>query len=48
MGFFRLAAGAAGQPARTRPAPRAQRSPLRLAGAAAPLAAPDEASFTHF
>jgi methyl-accepting chemotaxis protein len=48
MGFFRLAAGAAGQAARTRPAPRAKRSPLRLAGAAAPLAAPDEANFTNF
>jgi methyl-accepting chemotaxis protein len=48
MGFFRLAAGAAGQAAVPRPAPRAKRSPLRLAGAAAPLAAPDEANFTNF
>jgi methyl-accepting chemotaxis protein len=48
MGFFRLAAGVAGQAARTRPAPRAKRSTLRLAGAAAPLAAPDEANFTNF
>ncbi|MCS0631012.1 methyl-accepting chemotaxis protein [Telluria mixta] len=48
MAFFRLAAGAAGQPARTRPAPRAKRSTLRLAGAAPSMAAPDEASFTNF
>jgi methyl-accepting chemotaxis protein len=48
MGFFRLAAGAAGQTARTRPAPRAKRTTLRVAGGAPTQAAPDEASFTHF
>jgi len=48
MGFFRLAAGAAGQTARTRPAPRAKRTTLRVAGGAPIQAEPDEASFTHF
>jgi methyl-accepting chemotaxis protein len=47
MGFFRLAAGAAGRPA-ARQAPRAKRSALRLAGALPPQAEPDEASFTNF
>jgi methyl-accepting chemotaxis protein len=47
MGFFRLAAGAAGRPA-ARPAPRAKRSSLRLAGGVTALAEPDEASFTNF
>ncbi|MFL6633198.1 MAG: methyl-accepting chemotaxis protein [Massilia sp.] len=47
MGFFRLAAGAAGRPA-ARPAPRAKRSSLRLAGGVTAQAEPDEASFTNF
>ncbi|WP_075795836.1 HAMP domain-containing methyl-accepting chemotaxis protein [Massilia putida] len=47
MGFFRLAAGAAGRPA-VRHAPRTKRSTLRLAGALTAQAEPDEGSFTNF